>query len=158
MQSPYARSPRGQRAYCKRPHHDGERINLISGLSLEGIQAPWLVTDGPIDGLTFQTYVEHILVPTLREGQIVILDNYSIHKSELVRAMIEQAGCELWFLPTYSPDFNPIELSFSKVKAFLRRVKPRSFEELSDAFVSAFSSISLADVCAWFKHCHYKAL
>ena len=158
MQSDYARSPKGQRAYAKRPYHDGERINLISGLSLEGIQAPWLVKNGPIDGLTFLTYVEHILLPTLREGQIIIVDNYSIHKSEAVRVMIEQAGCELKFLPTYSPDLNPIALAFSKIKAFLRHIKPQSFEELSCAFVSAFKAISLADVCGWFRHAGYQAL
>ncbi len=96
----YARAPKGRRAYSSTPHHPGERVNLIAALSTSGIQAPWLVTGGSVDTTAFVTYVKHVLCPTLWPGQIVILDNYSIHTSAEVRDLIAARDCTLLFLPT----------------------------------------------------------
>ena len=121
MSRSHARSSRGERVYSQAPYRSGERTNLIAALSTLGVQAPWLITGGSVNTATFIAYVEHILCPTLLAGQIVILDNYSIHTHNKIRELIEARGCTLLFLPTYSPDFNPIENAFSKTKALLKQ-------------------------------------
>ena len=120
MSRAYARFPQGERAYSRAPYHPGERTNLIAALSTSGVQAPWLVTGGSVDTATFVSYVENILCPTLRPGQIVILDNYSIHTGGKVRELIEAKACKLLFLPTYSPDLMPIENALLFVTGPLR--------------------------------------
>jgi transposase len=116
---------------------------------------PAMVLDGPIDGIAFRHYVERFLVPSLRPGQIVVLDNLSVHKDAAVRAAIRAAGCLLLYLPSYSPDFNPIELALSKVKAYLRRVGARTQEDLEAALGSAIDLISPADARGYFRHCGF---
>ena len=155
MSRSHARSFRGERAYTVAPYHPGERTNLIAALSTSGVQAPWLVTGGSVDTTTFVTYVEQVLCSTLLPGQIVVLDNYSIHTDSKVRELIEAKGCELLFLPTYSPDFNPIENAFSKIKALLRQAQAATQDALSDAIKHACNAITLQDTLAWFRLCGY---
>ena len=112
--------------------------------------------DGPIDNATFRAYVEQVLVPTLRPGDIVVLDNLAAHKQPEVRAAIEQAGARLRFLPPYSPDFNPIELAFAKLKAFFRAARPRTFDEVC-ALMAAALALFMPDECAnYVRHCGYR--
>lgn len=117
----YARAPRGQRAYGGVPRNWGKNTTLIAGLSLAGIQAPFIL-EGAVDTLAFEIYVEQILAPSLKPGQVVVLDNLSVHKGERVRQAIEAKGCQVLFLPAYSLDLTPIEEAFSKLKAWLRRL------------------------------------
>lgn len=155
MSRPYARAPKGRRAYSNTPHHPGERVNLIAALSTLGVQAPWLVTGGSVDTTAFVTYLEHVLGPTLRPGQVVVLDNYSIHTSAEVRKLLAARGCRLLFLPTYSPDLNPIENAFAKLKALLRKAQATTYDALSLAIKHACYAISLQDARAFFSHCGY---
>jgi len=128
---------------------------VIAALRLEGLGAP-AVFDGPIDSPTFLAYVEQVLVPTLRPGDVVVLDNLAVHKQPEVRAAIEQAGASLRFLPPYSPDFNPIELAFAKLKAFLRAARPRSYEQVCGLIAMALDLFT-ADECAnYVRHCGYR--
>ena len=114
------------------------------------------VFDGPIDNLTFQAYVEQVLVPTLHPGDVVVLDNLAAHKQPEVRVAIEQVGAVLRFLPPYSPDFNPIELAFAKLKAFLRAARPRTFEHVCELIAAALG-LFMPDECAnYVKHCGYR--
>ena len=157
MSRSHARSPQGERAYHRAPYHPGERTNLIAALSTSGIQAPWLVTGGSVNTATFITYVEYILCPTLLPGQVVILDNYSIHTDSKIRDLIKAKECRLLFLPTYSPDFNPIENAFSKIKALLKKASATTHDALSLAVKQACSAITLHDTLAWFRLCGYSA-
>ena len=157
MRRSHARAQRGERAYSSAPYHPGERTNLIAALSTSGIQAPWLVTGGSVNTATFITYVEHILCPTLLTGQIVILDNYSIHTDSKIPELLETRGCELRFLPTYSPDLSPIENAFSKIKALLRQANASTQDALSQAIKLACNAITLQDTLAWFRLCGYPA-
>jgi len=118
----YGRSPRGTRLRDHTPCGHWETHTVIATLRLEGLDAP-AVFDGPIDSPSFLAYIEQVLVPTLRPGDVVVLDNLTVHKQPDVRIAIEQAGASLRFLPPYSPDFNPIELAFAKLKAFLRAAR-----------------------------------
>lgn len=154
MNRAYARSPSGVRAYSSGPYHPGERTNLIAALSTSGMQAPWLVT-GSVNTATFITYVKYVLCPTLLPGQLVILDNYSIHIDNRIRELIEAKNCKLLFLPTYSPDLMPIENAFSKIKALLRKAQATTQEALSHAIKHACDAITLQDAQAWFRLCGY---
>jgi transposase len=111
--------------------------------------------DGPTDRLAFDAYVEHVLLPTLRPGDIVVMDNLAPHKSPWAAELIQQAGPELWFLPPYSPDFNPLEKMWSKVKAFLRKIKARTEQALERAIGAALRTTTLQDAAGWFRHCGY---
>jgi transposase len=114
------------------------------------------VFDGPIDSVTFRAYVEQVLVPTLRVGDVVVLDNLAAHKQPEVREAIERAGAHLRFLPPYSPDFNPIELAFAKLKAFLRAVRPRTFDQVC-ALIAAALRLFVPDECLnYVRHCGYR--
>ena len=114
------------------------------------------VFDGPIDTDTFRAYVEQVLAPTLRPGDVVVLDNLAAHKQPAVRAAIEQAGALLRFLPPYSPDFNPIELAFAKLKAFLRAARPRTFDHVCELMAAALG-LFMPDECAnYVRHCGYR--
>ncbi len=150
----YAYAPRGQRAYGKVPRNYGAIMTLIASMSLSGM-GPAFVLDGAADGAAFEIYIEQLLAPSLRPGQIVILDNLSIHLSHRVRQAIESRGCRLLFLPAYSPDFSPIEEAFSKLKTFLRKQEARSREALQNAIAQALELITASDALGWFTHCGY---
>jgi transposase len=150
----YARAPKGQRARDRVPRNRGKNTTLIASLTLQGIGAS-MILEGAANGVVFETYVEHILVPSLHSGQVVVMDNLRVHKSARVRQLIEEAGCQLLFLPAYSPDFSPIEETFSKVKAFLRRTKARTREALEEAIAQALLTVTSQDARGWFEHCGY---
>jgi len=114
------------------------------------------VFDGPIDTPTFRAYIEQVLVPTLHPGDVVILDNLAAHKQPEVRLAIEHAGAQLRFLPPYSPDFNPIELTFAKLKAFLRAARPRTFDEVCDLIAIALGLFTPEECAAYVSHCGYR--
>ena len=150
----FGRAAPGQRVVEATPGASGPHYTLVASLGWKGIEAPWVLT-GAMDGTGFATYVEVILAPTLRCGDIVVLDNLSAHKSDRIRQLIEARGARLEFLPPYSPDFNPIELGWSKVKTALRAAKARTLDELVDAVAAALRSIDPRDAQAWFAHCGY---
>jgi transposase len=129
MSRKYGRAPRGERLRAGVPHGHWKTTTFVAGLRTEGLVAP-MVLDGPINGVAFQAYVDQVLVPELREGDIVIMDNLGSHKGAGVRKAIEAAGAKLLYLPPYSPDFNPIEKAFSKLKALLRKAAERTVEGL----------------------------
>ena len=150
----YGRSPRGVRLHDHTPCGHWQTHTVVAALRLEGLGAP-AVFDGPIDNPTFLAYVEQVLVPTLRPGDVVVLDNLAVHKQPAVCAAIEAIGAHVRFLPPYSPDFNPIELAFAKLKAFLRAERPRSFEQVCDLIARALGLFT-ADECAnYARHCGY---
>ena len=144
-----ARAPRGQRAVGRIPRGKRPHIAWLATLSVQGLGES-LVVDGPVDGRVFTSFVERVLVPSLRPGQIVVLDNLSLHKSARARQLIEDAGCQLVFLPSYSPDFNPIELAFAKSKQALRRLEARRWESVVAAIGHVLPTITAADACAFF--------
>ena len=150
----HARAPRGQRAYASAPRNRGENKTVLASLSLAGV-GPTLRFDGPMTTSRFEGYIRHVLAPILRPGQIVVADNLRAHHSERARAAIEARGAHLWHLPPYSPDFNPIEEAFSKLKAFLRRAQARTDEALRAATWAALASITPDDIAAWFSHGGY---
>jgi transposase len=135
------RAPRGERLRASLPHGHWRTTTFVAGLRLDGIAAP-MVIDGPINGEIFRVYVERVLVPTLRPGDIVVMDNLGSHKGAAVRAAIEAAGAELRFLPPYSPDFNPIENAFSKLKALLRKAAARTRDALWTAVADALDAFT----------------
>jgi transposase len=128
----YARAPKGERAHGKAPRNWGKNISLISAIGADGVK-PSMTTEGAVDGLAFETYLEHFLLPALKAGQIVVMDNLSVHKSRRVKELIEQKGAALLFLPPYSPAFNPIEGVFSKLKGILRKAEARTQGVLVEA-------------------------
>ncbi len=150
-----ARAPKGERAFGKAPKNwDKNDVTLICSVSLDGMGASMSI-EGCADGEAFLLYVEHFLCPTLKRGQIVLMDNLQVHKAKRVRELIEECGCHLVFLPSYSPDLNPIEEAFSKVKTLLRKAKARSFEALVEASGRALSAVSEEDACGFFVDCGY---
>jgi transposase len=152
----YGRSLRGQRCRSGVPHGHWKTTTFTGALRLTGMTAP-MVLDGPMNGVAFRAYVEQVLVPTLSPGDIVVMDNLPAHKAEGVRAAIETAGASLCFLPPYSPDFNPIEMAFSKLKALMRAKAERTVEALWQA-VGALIPLFLPDECAnYFKAASYDA-
>jgi transposase len=150
----YAWAPRGRRAYCSLPRNRGPNTTLLASMTLEGMGPPIAVV-GSTTREVFEAYVERILVPTLRAGQIVVMDNLAVHKGERVRKLIEAQGCKLLYLPPYSPDFNPIEEAFSKVKGLLRKAGARTREALVDALGAALEAVTAEDAQGFFKHCGY---
>jgi transposase len=150
----YAYAPRGQRAYGKVPRNPGANTTLIASLSRQGMGEA-LILEGAADTLAFELYIEQILAPSLRPGQIVIMDNLSIHQSAQVRQAIQAKGCQLLFLPAYSPDLSPIEEAFSKLKTYLRRLGVRTHEALFEAIAQALLMVTAADARGWFTHCGY---
>jgi transposase len=150
----YAWSKKGQRAYGSVPRNRGKNTTLLASMTIEGM-GPSLAVEGATTALVFETYVERVLAPTLRRGQVVVMDNLSAHKGERVRELIEGHGCELSYLPSYSPDLNPIEEAFSKMKGLLRKVEARSREALLEALGVAISTITHRDARGFFEHCGY---
>lgn len=150
----YARAPKGKRAKGSIPRNRGKNMTVISALTLEGIGES-LIVDGAANREIFELYIEQILLPKLHAGQIVIMDNLSIHKGSRIRKAIEERGCQLLFLPAYSPDFSPIEEAFSKIKTILRKIGARTRESLQEALEYALTTISASDAAGWFAHCGY---
>ena len=150
----YARAPKGQRASGSIPRNRGKNMTLIAALSRQGMTES-LILDGAANGAVFERYVEQVLAPSLTAGQIVVMDNLSIHKGVKVRNAIEARGCQLLFLPSYSPDLSPIEEAFSKLKAALRRASARTREALQEAICQALDLITAQDARGWFAHCGY---
>ena len=148
------RAPRGQRLVHKVPHGHWKTSTLISALGLSGIRCS-AVLDGPVNRDAFEAFVEQILVPHLRPGDIVVLDNLSSHKGTRVRRMIESAGAELVFLPPYSPDLNPIEMIFAKIKQGLRSLACRTREALWNQIQSVIDTVTPSDAAHCFIHCGY---
>jgi len=143
-------APRGERCSAAIPHGHWKTTTFTAGLRLNGLTAPMLL-DGPMHGSAFRAYVKQVLVPELRPGDIVIMDNLPAHKVAGVREIIKAAGAELLYLPPYSPDFNPIEMAFSKLKALLRKTAARTVDELWDAVaqsLDAFTPIECANYFA----------
>lgn len=150
----YARAPKGIRAYGHVPRNHGHNVTLLAALTPDGI-GPSMTITGSIDSAAFAAYVQHFLVPSLHPGQVVILDNLSAHKSVAAREAIEAAGCELRFLPAYSPDFNPIELAFAKFKSGLRAAAARDPASLETATAQAIDRITPTDARAFYAHCGF---
>jgi transposase len=152
----YAWSPRGERAHCFVPRNRGPNTTLLASMTAEGM-GPCLAVEGATDGIVFETYIERVLVPSLRQGQVVVMDNLSAHKGERVKELVESAGCELLYLPPYSPDLSPIEEAFSKVKGLLRKAEARSREALIEAMGKALDAVTAKDASGFFEHCGYCA-
>ncbi|MEM6423457.1 MAG: IS630 family transposase [Pseudomonadota bacterium] len=149
------RAPRGKRLRMSVPHGHWKTTTFVAGLRLSGIDAPMLI-DGPINGEIFQAYVDRVLVPTLRPGDVVIMDNLGSHKGAGVRAAIEAAGAEVCYLPPYSPDFNPIENAFAKLKALLRKAAARSRDLLWDAVAEAIQRYEPRECANYFAAAGYE--
>ena len=150
----YARAARGVRVYDRVPNGRWETTTMIAAIGRNGPQAPWVI-DGPMDGAAFTVWAEQVLAPTLEPGDIIVMDNLSVHKNQDARAAIEAQGTEIWDLPPYSPDLNPIEKMWSKVKALLRQSKARDTEALYTAIGHAMAKVSHNDIVNWFTSCGY---
>jgi transposase len=150
-------SPKGQRAHCSVPRNRGPNTTLLASMTMEGMGAS-LAVEGATTAAVFEAYVERVLSPMLCSGQVVVMDNLTAHKGERVKELIEERGCELMYLPPYSPDFNPIEEAFAKIKGILRKAEARSREALIEAIAQAISVVSARDARGFFEHCGYRAM
>ena len=148
------RAPRGRRLNAGAPCGRWETTTMISSVRLDGSTA-CMTVGGATNGEVFRAYVEEILLPTLREGDIVVMDNLSAHKNAATLALIESAGARAVFLPPYSPDLNPIEMMWSKVKSILRKLEPRDNDSLFEAVGRALAAVTASDAVGWFAHCGY---
>jgi transposase len=151
----YGRSPRGTRVHDHTPCGHWQTHTVIAALRLGGLTAT-AVFDGPLDSVTFLAYVEQVLVPSLRRGDVVVLDNLAVHKQPAVQAAIESAGAHVRFLPPYSPDFNPIEQAFAKLKAFLRAARPRSFDRVCELIAAAMPLFTPTECANYIRHSGYR--
>ena len=152
----YAWSRRGERALCSVPRNWGANITLLASMTAEGM-GECLAVEGPTTREVFEAYLKRVLAPSLRPGQVVVMDNLSSHKGSRVRELIEQRGCELIYLPPYSPDLNPIEEAFAKLKALLRRAGARTHEALIEAMGRALGAVTASDARGFFEHRGYRA-
>lgn len=150
----YAWSRKGERAFGSAPRNWGKNVTLLASITPEGV-GPCLAVEGPTTREVFEAYLERVLAPTLRPGRVVVVDNLSAHKGGRVKEIVEGRGCELLYLPPYSPDFNPIEQAFSKIKGLLRRAEARTREALIEAMGIALSAVSARDARGFFEHCGY---
>jgi len=148
------RAPRGERLVDKTPHGHWKTTTLIAALGIEGMRCSTVV-DGAVNGDVFEAFVEQVLVPDLRPGDVVIMDNLSSHKRQRIRELIEDAGARLMFQPPYSPDLNPIELVFAKVKQLLRSMACRTRDTLWKSMQSVLNKVTPSDAANCFKHCGY---
>lgn len=148
-----SRAPRGKRAYGRVPRNRGKNQTLIASMSLRGAMGECMCVEGATDAAVFEAYVQEVLAPSLVEGQVVVLDGLGAHRTARVRELIEGRGCDLVFLPSYSPDLNPIEEAFSKVKNLVRKAGEREREALNEAIAAALRAIKPQDVIGWFTHC-----
>ena len=153
-----SRAPRGVRAYGQVPKNRGKNLTLIASMSLHGMGESMCV-EGATDARAFEVYVEHFLAPSLTEGQVVVMDNLGAHRPKRIRELIEARGAELVFVPSYSPDLNPIEQAFSKIKNIkniLRKLGARTHEALLEAMEEALCKVTPTDAAGWFDHCGYQ--
>jgi transposase len=153
----YGWAPKGERAIGSVPRNRGKNTTLIASLGWQGM-SECMIIEGATTAAVFEQYIEQILAPALPPGQIVIMDNLSCHKGEKIRQLIEARGCQVLFLPAYSPDLSPIEEAFSKLKAVLRRAEARTHEALQEAIMQALLTITSQDAHGWFAHCGYQPL
>ena len=153
----YGRAPRGQRCIASAPHGHWKTTTFVAGLRHQQLTAP-LVADGPMDGEMFLAYVRQFLCPTLRPGDIVILDNLSCHKVAGVKDAIAAAGAMLLYLPPYSPDLNPIEMAFAKFKEFLRQAQARTVDALWDVIGQTLDRFTPEECANYIRHCGYNPL
>jgi transposase len=153
----YGWAEKGQRALCSVPRNRGANTTLLASMSVEGM-GPCLAVTGSTTAVVFEAYVERVLCPSLRSGQVVVMDNLAAHKTGRIKELIEQQGCKLLYLPPYSPDFNPIEEAFSKVKRVLRKAESRAREALVEAIGAAISAVTAQDARGFFEHCGYSML
>jgi transposase len=152
----YGRAPRGQRVRESVPRNYGLQTSIISAISLNGVTATMTV-EGAVDTETFNAYVKQVLRPTVQPGDVLVLDNLSAHRASRIEEMAQECGAQVLWLAPYSPDFSPIELMWSKIKASMRAAKARTREELEQALVAALNLITSADCVGWFTHCGYQA-
>jgi transposase len=152
----YAWSRRGERAPCSAPRNWGANVTVLASMTLNGM-GPCLAVEGPTTKAVFETYVERVLAPSLRPGQVMVMDNLSSHKGSRVRELVEARGCELVYLPAYSPDFNPIEQAFAKLKALLRSAGARTREALLETMGMALDAVTADDARGFFEYRGYLA-
>lgn len=152
----YAWSRKGERVFGRAPRNWGKNVTLLASMGAGGM-GPCVAVEGATTGAVFEAYLGDVLAPALRPGQVVVMDNLSSHKGSRVRELIEERGCELRYLPPYSPDLNPIERAFSKLKASLRRAQARTFEALIEAMGRALDEITDRDASGFLRHCGYRA-
>lgn len=150
----HGRAAPGERVVEGVPQNYGSNFTLLAALGLSGLSAPWML-EGSVDTESFQVYLKQVLGPTLRPGDIVVMDNLSVHKVSGLTELLTARGARLEYLPPYSPDLNPIEKCWSKIKTSLRKAKARTVEALEQALKEAFASITDSDARAWFAHCGY---
>lgn len=150
----YGRIVGGKRLHESAPGGHWETTTIISSIRING-KTECMTVEGATDAEIFKTYIDHFLCPSLGVGDIVVMDNLSSHKVSGIKESIELTGAILLYLPPYSPDFNPIEKMWSKVKSYIRKVKPRTSEETNEAIATAFSNISHSDAEGWFASCGY---
>jgi transposase len=148
---------RGERLVASCPHGRWQTTTMISSIRLDGTTA-CMTIDGPTDTEVFEAYVREVLCPSLRRHDIIIMDNLSPHRNPRTLALIAKAGATVEFLPAYSPDLNPIELMWSKIKALLRKAEARTSEDLLQAVTNALRSITSDDAMGWFAHCGYSII
>jgi transposase len=156
MTRPYGRCPRGRRLVCPVPHGHWKTTTFVVALRADGLTAPTVI-DGAMNGELFEAYVRQQLLPTLRPGDVVILDNLSSHKRAGIKLAIESVGASLHLLPPYSPDLNPIELSFAKLKSLLRKAEERTVDALWTLLGKALDAFSPQECRNYFRHCGYNA-
>jgi transposase len=154
MTRTHARAPLGQRVNVTEPFHHGPTISVISALGLPGVCAPMTI-EGAVNSEVFALYVQHLLVPCLRPGHIVLLDNVQFHYTPKAIELIEAAGARVLHIPAYSPDFNPIEGCIAKLKTALRAFKARTKRKLTNALAKAIALVTEDDIRGWFEHCGY---
>jgi transposase len=150
----YGRAPRGVRVDGPVPHGHWKSVTLTAAIRLDGVGG-CLAFDGATNAATFEAYVEQVLAPALRPGDIVVMDNLAAHRGAAVECAIRAAGAELRYLPAYSPDLNPIEKMFSKLKAYLRKAAARTVDRLYEAMGEALRSVTHQDIAGWFRSCGY---
>jgi transposase len=152
----YGRAPRGERVIGRVPHGHWKTTTFVAALRSEGLVAP-MVIDGAMNGDLFVAYVRQVLVPTLRLGDIVVMDNLSSHKRVVAVRAIEEAGCSVVYLPPYSPDLNPIELAFAKIKARLRAAELRTIDKVENFFGTVHEAFTTDECCNYIRHAGYTA-
>lgn len=153
----YGRAPRGQRAHASVPRNTPSNTSVIASCSLRGM-GPSMMVVGGVDTPAFETYLTQVLGPSLRPGQIVVLDNLSVHTGQQIATILAQYGCTRWHLPTYSPDYSPIELAFAKAKQQIRRAAARTRDALEQAVADAWAAITPTDMGGFFAHCGYRLI
>lgn len=154
MTRAHGRAARGERVVDSVPQNYGENITMLAALSVSGISAPMTI-NGAVDGDVFKVYVEQVLCPTLAKGDVVVMDNLPAHKVKTILELIESRGARLIYLPPYSPDLNPIEKCWSKIKTYLRAARARTRAALEKALAEALLLVSTKDAIGWFRSCGY---